>query len=101
MIYLAAFAGTLLLEAAVVVAWRERRELLPALLALNLVSHPVGWFAVASGVPWVAAELGVLAFEVPGLALLSGVALRRAGPAALLANLVSAAASLWAAAALS
>ncbi|MCB9914347.1 MAG: hypothetical protein H6828_04235 [Planctomycetes bacterium] len=93
--YLGALLATLALESAVACASPARRRVVPALAGLNLVSHPLGWTALAAGVPWLAVELCVAAFEVLGLAWSARVPARHALLVAVGANVVSALAG-WA-----
>lgn len=57
------------------------------MLALNLVSHPLGWFAVSSlGVSWLLVESGVVLGETVLLKTALNTTLSVAGLVALIAN---------------
>lgn len=67
------------------------RPTLGALLGLNLISHPLGLWALSESIPWVAVESAVLLFEAWGLRVIAGRSGIRAITLATVVNVVTAA----------
>lgn len=93
---LAAFALTAAIEAPLVVLAAgpgSRARAAVDSLAANLVTHPLAWWLLGCGLPWLPLELGVAASETFVYRAVTRLSWGRAVAAALLANSVTAALS--------
>lgn len=71
-------ALTVAVEAALACASPARRDVVPAALALNLISHPIAVAAMLQGASFWLVELAVILAEFAGYRLLARVSWRHA-----------------------
>lgn len=89
--FLVATIAIELLVALIVFRGVDRRHLALTVVSVNLITHPLAWLAVSSGISWLTVEGAVMTVEVGVFALLFPRHRHQAILCAVLMNIASAA----------